>query len=79
MSGAPLEQAEAIGAYYRDRLGGGDELVYAVDPELEAVGAYEVRSLGTTVVLDGAGIVRFRDEATTSADTLRTAVKKASS
>lgn len=55
MSGAPMEQADAIAAYYRDRLGGGDELVYAVDPQFDAVGAYEVRSLGTTVVLDGAG------------------------
>lgn len=77
VSGAPLDQAGAIAAYYREQLGGGEQLIYALDPEVEAVSAYEVRALGTTVVLDAEGTVRFRDERTTTTETLRAAVEDA--
>lgn len=77
MSGAPPAQAKTISAYYRDQLGGGPGLVYALDPQFTAVRAYQVRSLGTTVVIDDAGVVRFRDARTTSSDTLRAALQEA--
>lgn len=77
VSGAPLDQADAIAAYYAEQLGGGPDLVYALDPEAEAFRDYEVRALGTTVVLDTEGIVRFRDERTSSVEQLSAALDKA--
>lgn len=79
ISGVPPEQFPSIVAEYRDELGGGDRLVYSFDPEFEAVRAYEVHALGTTVVIGPDGLVTFRDEQTSSAAMLQEAVDAAGS
>lgn len=73
VSGAPSEQFPSVIDRYRE-LGGGDRLLYSFDPEYEAVRAYDVRALGTTVVVDADGLVTFRDEQASSAVTLQEAV-----
>lgn len=79
ISGVPPEQFPGIVAQYRDELSGGERLVYSFDPEFEAVRAYDVRALGTTVVIGPDGLVTFRDEQASSATTLQQAVDAARS
>lgn len=55
--------------YYRDSLGGGDHL-YAEDTGFSIATAYELKLLGTTVVVDRAGRIAFRDEELTPAPRL---------
>lgn len=78
VSGVPPEQFPSIIARYRE-LGGGERLVYSFDPEFEAARAYDVRALGTTVVIGPDGLVTFRDEQASSAATLQQAVNTARS
>ena len=58
-------------------LGAGD-VVWAQDaPDNQAVRAYNIQALGTTVVVDRKGRVVYRDAGATPYETLRSAVLKA--
>jgi alkyl hydroperoxide reductase subunit AhpC len=72
LGGGPLNQAAA---YYRS-LGGADYL-YATDPGFRVAQQYRVVALDTTVIVDPAGTVTFRDEVSTSPATLARALQKA--
>lgn len=66
VSGLPVE---AVAPYYRDL--GGTDLTYLGDRGFEAVRAYDVVSLGTTVIVDPRGAVAFRDGGFTPSNVLR--------
>ena len=72
LGGGPLDQAAA---YYRS-LGGADYR-YATDPGFRVAKQYQVVALDTTVIVDPAGTVTFRDEVPTSPATLARALRKA--
>ncbi|MGH9139388.1 MAG: TlpA family protein disulfide reductase [Acidimicrobiales bacterium] len=55
---------------YYTSVGGNDRLVYALDTSFEVMRAYGVNALGTIVVIDPTGTIRFRDDAMPSAETL---------
>ncbi|MFQ5860302.1 MAG: TlpA family protein disulfide reductase [Dehalococcoidia bacterium] len=56
---------------------GADDVLWAQDTDGSATRAYQIRALGTTVVIDRQGRVVYRDEGATSYDTLRQAVQEA--
>lgn len=72
VSGGPMDQAEA---YYRS-LGGGRYL-YAADEGFRVMALYGAFSLGTTVVVNGEGIVSFVDSAATPPAVLVREVRRA--
>lgn len=67
---------EEIHDYYRNYLEGGDHL-YAEDVDFMVGRAYEVSSLGTTVVIDREGRIAYRDEGLTSVADLLAVVNEA--
>ncbi len=69
VSGLPVG---AVAPYYRDL--GGLHLIYVGDRTFDVVRAYEVVSLGTTVVIDPRGQVAFRDRGSTPSAVLPAAV-----
>lgn len=68
--------AEEVIDYYRGELGGGDHL-YAVDEGFRVARLYDVLALGTTVIVDRAGVLSYRDAGVTSAAILEREVRKA--
>lgn len=77
VSGTTAENLEPLTAYYQEELGGGDHLVVGVDQDLKTALDYEVQALGTTVVVDREGRILFRDQQTTSSETLDAVVQEA--
>lgn len=67
---------EEILDYYRNYLEGGDHL-YAADVDYAVGGAYEVVSLGTTVVIDRQARIAYRDEGLTPVADLLAVVNEA--
>lgn len=72
VGGGPIEEAVR---YFRS-VGGGDYL-YAADPGFRVATSYEVLALGTTVIVDDEGIVRYVDSEPTSADVMSREVRGA--
>ena len=72
LGGGALDQAAA---YYRS-LGGADYM-YGTDPGFRLAKQYQVVALGTTVIVDPAGTVTFRDEVSTPPAVLDRALQKA--
>lgn len=72
VSGGPVEDAVA---YYHS-VGGGDYL-YAADKGFRVAKEYGVLALGTTVIVDPAGIVSYLDSGPTPPDTLEREIGKA--
>jgi peroxiredoxin len=72
LSGGPIREAAA---YYRSLGGGG--FLYAGDRNFRVATRYGVFALGTTVVVDPQGIVRFLDVQATSPDRLLREVRRA--
>lgn len=67
---------ETAAGYYRDQLGGGDHL-YAGEGGAEVLELYQVRELGTTVVIGRDGVVTFRDSETTEPALLQQRIREA--
>jgi hypothetical protein len=71
----PQNNLQEWRAYWK-WLGAGD-VVWAQDtPDGQAVKAYNIQALGTTVIIDRAGRVAYRDAASTSYKKLRAEVLK---
>lgn len=68
--------AEEVISYYRGQLGGADHL-YAVDEGFRVATLYKVLALGTTVIVDRAGIISYRDAGVTSPAVLEREVREA--
>ena len=58
-------------------MGGGDDVVLAEDLNRLAVAAFNVRALGTTIIINRKGQVVYRDAGATPYETLRAEVNKA--
>ncbi|HWP34126.1 MAG TPA: TlpA disulfide reductase family protein [Thermodesulfobacteriota bacterium] len=63
-------------AFWR-AAGGGPGVRLAEDPAGRAAAAFNVRSIGTTIVLDRQGRIVYRDAGATAYETLRAAVDEA--
>jgi len=58
-------------------VGGGDDVVFAADFGHRAVRAFNVRALGTTIIINRTGQVVYRDGFATPYEILRAEVDKA--
>lgn len=68
--------AQEAADYYRGELGGADHL-YAGDRGFALAERYEVRELGTTVIIDRRGVISFRDAGVTDPDVLKEEIQRA--
>lgn len=73
VGGGPIGEAVA---YYRS-VGAEDFFLYAADKGFRVARAYEVLSLGTTIVIDPRGFVTFRDSGPSSTETLTREIGRA--
>lgn len=60
---------------FRERVGGGDHL-WAIDRDGLWARAYQIRALGTTIIVDRRGGIAYRDESATSYQTYRAQIEK---
>lgn len=58
------------------RVGGGEDVVFAQDTHQRAADAFNVMGLGTTIIIDRQGRVVYRDSGATPYDILRSEVDK---
>lgn len=70
---ASLGQWKAFWLY----VGGGEDVLFAEDIGQRAVGVFNVRGLGTTIIIDRQGRVVYRDSGATTYWKLRSEVDKA--
>jgi len=59
------------------RDNGGGDAIYAHDPRREAIRTLNVRTVGSTVIIDKYGRIVFKDESATSYKVLKEAVERA--
>lgn len=71
----PTSTPEALAQF--KRAAGDGAFVWAFDASQQVATSYQVRSLDTTYVLDGAGVILYRDEHPSSYESLKEALAQA--
>jgi len=66
---APWSSFQEWRDFWRSK--GGGEVIWATDTDQSLVRLLQVRSLGTTIIIDRQGRVSYRDDGATSYSTLR--------
>ena len=70
----PWSPLEEWIAYWRSK--GADDVIWATDTDQSVVRAFQVRTLGTTIVIGRDGRISYRDDGATPYEMLKTAVMK---
>ena len=70
----PWSPLEEWVAYWRSK--GAGDVIWATDTDQSVVRAFQVRTLGTTIIIDRDGRISYRDDGATPYEVLKTAVMK---
>ncbi len=70
----PWSPLEEWVAYWKSK--GANDVIWATDTDQSVVRAFQVRTLGTTIIIDRDGRISYRDDGATPYEVLKTALMK---